>query len=184
MIYVITGQSSSGKDYIMKKMVADYNIQPIVSFTTRPKRDGETNKMEYEFVSREQFEYMIKKDLLIEYRTYETLVDNIPDTWYYGLGKELLPHDLDYVVILDIQGAKDFVKYYGTDECRVIYVHCDDNVRRERAETRGSFSEIEWSRRFKTDKVDFSYDKLEPIVDKFVDNTNANVDNIIKEIIR
>ena len=183
MIYVLCGASSSGKDYIMKYMVKNHNIKPIISYTTRPIRDGEIDGIEYHFVNKDKFITFIDNDLLIEYRTYDTLVDGIPDTWYYGLYKQQFSNDNNYVVILDIQGTNDFIKYYGKDKCKVIYVSCDDNVRKERAQLRGSFNLSEWNRRIKADRIDFSYDKLVDIVDKFVDNTNSNVEDIVGEIL-
>lgn len=183
MIYILIAPSLSGKDYIMKHMVEDCNINPIISYTTRPIRINETNGVEYKFISKEQFEYMIKNDLLIEYRTYNTLVNNVKDTWYYGLMKEIFSHELDYVVILDVNGANNFIKYYGANYCKVIYINCDKNVRRERASMRGDYDATEFRRRLKADEIDFAYDKLVTIVDKFVDNTNTNVDDLVKEII-
>ena len=183
MIYILVGKSSSGKDYIMKKMVAEYGIQPIISYTSRPMRDGETNGVEYHFVSREYFKHLIEYDLLIEYRSYATLVDNIPDIWYYGLKKDLFDDNKRYVVILDIQGAKDFIEYYGKDKCKVAYVHCDDDVRLQRAEIRGGFNLSEWRRRLDDDTNVFSQDKLADVVDVYVDNTDTDVNDIIGEII-
>lgn len=41
MIYILCGKSGSGKDYIMKKLIQYCGLSPIVSWTSRPMRDGE-----------------------------------------------------------------------------------------------------------------------------------------------
>ena len=51
-IYYIMGKSSTGKDTIFKNLLADkdLNLKTIVSYTTRPIRDGEQDGVEYYFV--------------------------------------------------------------------------------------------------------------------------------------
>lgn len=182
MITILVGKSSSGKDFALKQMVNNYGFMPIISYTSRPMRDGEVSGCEYYFTTTPEFINMIHEDRLIEYRTYNTLVDDIPETWYYGLAKQELDDNKEYVVILDVQGTIDFTKHYGKDKCKVVYVHCDDEVRKERAMTRGGFSLPEWNRRLKSDSVDFNRNKIFPIINKFVDNTNIDIDDLVKEI--
>lgn len=182
MITILLSPSGAGKDYTLKQMVNNYGFMPIISYTSRPMRDGEVSGCEYYFTTTPEFINMIHEDRLIEYRTYNTLVNDIPETWYYGLAKQELCEDKNYVVILDVQGTIDFVEYYGRDKCKVVYIHCDDDVRKERAMARGGYDSIEWHRRMRADSVDFAYNKLVPIVDKFVDNTNTNIDDLVKEI--
>ena len=184
MFVVLCGCSGCGKDRILKELVKNHYFVPIISYTSRPMRDGETNGVEYNFTSKENFINMINNDELIEYRSYNTLVNGIADTWYYGLKKD---EDIisncenvfdDYlnnllnnkVVILDLQGTKEFVKYYGKENCKVIYIYCDDDVRRERAMKRGSFDETEWNRRLADDKIKFSEENLKDIVDFRISN--------------
>ena len=155
-IYILTGESASGKDTLLKHMLAtDPFLESIVSFTTRPMRDGEVDGKDYRFVSKEQFEKGIENDDFIEYRSYETLVNGKSDVWYYGSGKCNLSAHKDYIVILDLEGAKTFVDYYGKENCFVINLRAGDDVRKKRAMRRGSFDETEWNRRLEDDKVKF-----------------------------
>ena len=77
------------------------NIYFSVSYTTRQPRVGEQDGVNYNFVSREEFERMIADDELLEYAEY---VDN-----YYGTSMKLIQEKLDagIDVLLDIevQGA-------------------------------------------------------------------------------
>lgn len=107
---------------------------------------------------------MIQNHQLIEYRAYHTLVDGISDIWFYGVVKEELNPYADFIVILDINGARNFMNYYGRENCRLIYVDADDEVRTQRAIERGSFNAIEWERRLKADESDFEIDNVTGLI--------------------
>ena len=182
-ILILNGKSSSGKDSILRKLVSDYDYLPIISVTSRPMRIGEKDGVDYLFETKENFLKLIKNDRLIEYRTYNTLLNGVSDCWYYGLMKHVLDDNKKYVVILDIQGTKDFISYYGKDKCEVIYVDCPSEIRKERAMKRGSFDLTEWERRSKCDEVDFSEDKRMGVVDRVVQNWDISLDDVVKEIV-
>ena len=103
--------------------------------------------------------------------------------WYYGLPKYVLDDNKKYVVILDIQGTKEFIPYYGKDKCEVIYIDCPSEIRKERAMKRGSFDLTEWERRSKCDEIDFSEDKRIDVVDREVQNWGISLDDVVKEIV-
>ena len=172
-LLIMLSKSSCGKDYVVNKLVSDYNFQPLISHTSRPRRPSEINHLSYHFVSTNEFLSMISNDEFIEYRTYNTLVDNVPDIWYYGLSKntiDKLNTSTNYVTIFDVQGAKDFIEYYGRENCYVCMINCDDNIREERAKLRGGFSQFEWDRRLASDLVIFSKDNTNGLIDYYIDN--------------
>ncbi|MBO7450752.1 MAG: guanylate kinase Gmk3 [Clostridiales bacterium] len=178
MFLILCGKSCSGKDSILKEIVK-MGYKPIVSVTSRPIREGETNGIEYEFVSRELFESFIKADRLIEYRTYNTLVNGVEDTWYYGLLKDNLDVSDDHVVILDLNGAKSFMDYYGRSRCFCVYVDAPDEIRTIRAMQRGSFDETEWNRRMAADTEDFA----QGLVDSTVNYKVLNTGDLMKTVV-
>lgn len=182
-ILILCGKSACGKDSIMKELIANYNYNSIVSWTSRPMRDGETNGVEYNFCNKQEFETMIKNNELIEYRSYNTKLNGKDDVWYYGIKKTELNQNLQYVVILDLNGAMSFVNHYGKDNCKVIYIHSTDNTRTERAMSRGSFDKTEWDRRMEADKNDFDFCKRSLVVNDVVINENKSLKEISKEII-
>lgn len=67
---VITGPSAVGKDAVADELIKWLPLKKIVTTTTRSMRPGEKRGLDYHFVSRERFEEMIKKDLLIEHTEY------------------------------------------------------------------------------------------------------------------
>ena len=101
-LIVLSGRSGVGKSTVIAELFAQRsNIYFSVSYTTRQPRVGEQDGVNYNFVSREEFERMIADDELLEYAEY---VDN-----YYGTSMKLIQEKLDagIDVLLDIevQGA-------------------------------------------------------------------------------
>ena len=86
----------------MKTLLEKYdNYALSISATTRQPRAGEENGREYFFVTKEQFQEMIREDQLIEYAQY---VDN-----YYGTPKAYVEKQMDagkdVILEIEIQGA-------------------------------------------------------------------------------
>lgn len=74
-IYYIMGKSSSGKDTIYKKLMDRMRgkLKTVTGYTTRPKREGETDGIEYFFVTDEKYREMCSQGIVIESRNYNTI---------------------------------------------------------------------------------------------------------------
>lgn len=180
MVLILCGKSGVGKDAILKQMV-ERGYTPIISITTRPIREGETDGVEYNFITRGEFEELMNNDSLVEYRKYDTLVGGVPDVWWYGIVKQELSKRGKYVVILDADGAKAFINYYGKENCYVEYITASDAIRTERAKQRGSFDEYEWERRVKADSFDFRDEVVSEISDVTIDNS-GDLEDCVDEV--
>jgi len=179
-IVVICGFSASGKDSITKYISDNLNYKMIISHTSRPIRPNESEGNPYYFIDREQFEEMIADNEFIEYRTYNTLVNNIPDIWYYGVHRnsvDLSKHS--YVVVLDIWGLTEFKKYYKNNIIS-FFINVDEPTRKQRCINRKDFDEVEWNRRYEDDKEKFTGEVISKEVDYIVDN--YDFDKCIREI--
>ncbi len=103
ILMVVSGFSGAGKGTVMKELLKRYpdSYALSVSATTRSPRTGETDGVEYFFVTTEEFEQMIAKDRLVEYAKY---VDN-----YYGTPRTYVEEQLeagkDVILEIEIQGA-------------------------------------------------------------------------------
>lgn len=102
-LVVVSGFSGAGKGTLMKALMAQYGDEYAlsVSATTRSPRPGETDGVDYFFVTKERFQQMITDNQLIEYAQY---VDN-----YYGTPKAYVQQQLELgknvILEIEIQGA-------------------------------------------------------------------------------
>ncbi len=102
-IVVLSAPSGTGKTTIALKLLEEMKtLKRIVTTTTRIKRPNEQDGIDYDFVSKETFERMIKNNEFIE---YANVYGN-----YYGTPiksvKKLTEQGLDALLVIDVQGAK------------------------------------------------------------------------------
>ncbi len=101
ILTVISGFSGAGKGTLVKALVCKHDYSISISATTRKPREGEIHGREYFFLTREEFESMIKNGELIEWAEY---VGN-----YYGTPKQYVKDQLaqgkDVILEIEIQGA-------------------------------------------------------------------------------
>ena len=71
----LMGKSSSGKDTIYKRLMADPGLalRPIVPYTTRPIRAGEQEGTEYFFTDEAEYRRLRAEGRIIEERSYSTV---------------------------------------------------------------------------------------------------------------
>ena len=108
-IICLVSPMGAGKDTILKEVIKEYNINPLISYTDRPIRKGETNGVEYNFVTEEEIYRMMHNGEFIETRVYNTEFGE----WVYGLAKnsiDLYSKD-NYIVILDFKGLISLREY-------------------------------------------------------------------------
>lgn len=184
MIYILFGKSASGKDTALNILVSEYGFERIISSTSRPMRENERPDIDYHFKSREEFEKLIANDKLIEYRTYDTTVNNIPDTWYYGVEKQEFDPDIDYIAVTDITGLQAFLSIYGSENIRTCYIEASDEIREERAKIRKSFDKAEWDRRLIDDNNKFTQEIIKSLTNNIVINENISEKELVKMILR
>ncbi len=107
LLIVLSGPSGAGKDAVLARMrELRCPITFITTSTTRPKRATETDKVDYCFVSKEEFQDLIQRNELLEWaRVYEN---------FYGVPKRDVRSSLsagkDVIVKVDVQGAATIKK--------------------------------------------------------------------------
>lgn len=179
------GKSSTGKDSFYKKLMKDPNLglKNIVMYTTRPIRAGETDGVEYHFVTEEELSHLQSQGKVIECRSYDT----IHGIWYYFTvdDRQIDLKEHDYIVIGTLESYLACRAYFGKEALKPVYIEVDDGVRLQRAldreRTQDSPKYQEMCRRYLADSDDFSEDKIEEaqIDRRFV---NDDFDRCLEEI--
>lgn len=151
-IILIAGKACAGKDTLVKKIMKELDLPMALSFTTRPKRTGEQQGVEYDFIDEKTFKNLWNNNKLAEFTSYKVANG---DTWYYGLTREELEKD-DYVLaIVNPDGVEQIKKIYK-DKAIVIYITADDKARIYRYIERDNSNNIaECCRRYLADEEDF-----------------------------
>mgnify|MGYP004567194999 FL=1 len=74
-IFYIMGKSASGKDRIYSRLAGDKNLnfKKLILYTTRPRRDGEEEGVQYYFADDKKLREFREKGKLIEARSYDTI---------------------------------------------------------------------------------------------------------------
>ena len=189
-IYYIIGKSSSGKDTIFKQLLAekDLNLKNIVSYTTRPIRNGEQDGVEYYFVNEKVIEAARNNKKLIELRSYNTC----HGIWkYFTLeDHQINLQNENYLMIGTLESFVHIRDYFGREAVLPVLIELDDGERLQRALERERAQEIpkyeEMCRRFLADSEDFSERKIvEAGIEKrfYNDNLDRCLDQI-KEYIK
>ncbi len=189
-IYYIIGKSSSGKDTIFKQLLAekDLNLKNIVSYTTRPIRNGEQDGVEYYFVNEKVIEEARNNKKLIELRSYNTC----HGIWkYFTLeDHQINLQNENYLMIGTLESFVHIRDYFGREAVLPVLIELDDGERLQRALERERAQEIpkyeEMCRRFLADSEDFSERKIvEAGIEKrfYNDNLDRCLDQI-KEYIK
>ncbi len=107
LLIVISGPSGVGKDTLIKRLLElDRNLRYSVSYTTRAPRPREVDGVNYHFVSRDEFERLIREGAFLEHATYD---GNLYGTPIAQLDK-VREAGHDVVLKIDVQGAEQVRK--------------------------------------------------------------------------
>ena len=70
-LVVVSAPSGTGKSTVLRRLMEfRKNLAFSVSATTRPPREGEKEGVDYFFLSREEFDRMVREDAFLEYADY------------------------------------------------------------------------------------------------------------------
>ena len=113
---VVSGPSGVGKGTICNKLIDELGAEYSVSYTTRSPREGEVDGVNYNFISRADFERKIREGDFIEYNLYNGN--------YYGTSRDFvidkLNKGIDVFTEIDVNGAKNIKRMFS--DALLIYI--------------------------------------------------------------
>jgi guanylate kinase len=167
---ILVGCSAAGKSSIEKELVAK-GYKNIVSYTSRPIREKETNHKDYHFITKEEFETKKKEGFFAENTIY--------NGWYYGIAKSDMKGDA--IVVVEPYGFRQIKKLSEKNKSILIsfFIDCPERTRLKRMVDRGD-NLMEVFRRIFSDQGVF-----QGICDEvtYIINNDRPIDQTVEEII-
>jgi guanylate kinase len=179
LLIVISGPSSVGKDTLIKRLLElDHDLVYSVSGTTRKPRPGELPDKNYTFLTREQFEELVKKGAFLEHATYN---GNL-----YGTFRDRVERarneGRDVVLKIDVQGAEQVREKVA--EGVFIFLappSIDELIKRQIKRNTESVEDMEARRQIATREMEYAsrYDHV--VVNDDIERAAREVLDIIRD---
>lgn len=175
MLIIISGPSGVGKDAILARMKElGRPLHYTVTVTTRPRREGEADGLDYHFISQAKFQQMVENNELLEWaQVYGNL---------YGVPKQevqqALANGLDVIVKVDVQGAAT-IKSLLPNALFIFVAPPSMEKLEERLKQRKSESAAELRLRIETAHQEM---KSLPLFDYIVVNQQGQIDMVVAQI--
>lgn len=174
------GKAGSGKDTLLKALLEEPAIAkiavPIISCTTRPRRENEQDGINYHFITIEQFTEQVLTGKMLEATCF--------NNWHYGTSFDNLNPDKVNIGVFNPEGV-EMLRDNSDIEVKVICMEANDKDRLLRQLNREKDPDVqEIIRRFSADEVDFREEEIEYIQPEcFVTNNDgANIHKIANAI--
>lgn len=176
-LFVVSAPSGTGKTTVVERLVA---IVPDLalsrSYTSRAARGGETDGVDYNFITRGRFEQMIAADAFLE---WADVFGNLYGTCAADARREL-DTGRDLVLVIDVQGARQ-VRVRCADTVGIFVLPPSFDVLERRLRGRSKDSEAAMQRRLATARaevaafVEYDYVVVNDELDACVDRLRAIV---------
>ena len=178
IVYIISAPSGSGKSTLVNKLLKSVgDLDFSISYTTRAARGREENGKQYYFVSRSEFEKMIRDGEFLE---HAEVFGN-----YYGTARRFLreagqkSHDL--LLDIDVQGAAQ-IQQKLTDATSIFILPPNRKTLEERLRKRGEDSEEVIQRRLVMAKREIqNYSRYHYIlINNLLEESSENLQAIVQ----
>ena len=124
------------------------NFDTVVSYTTRPMRDGETDGKEHYFIDKDTSKKIISNETICAI--------TIIGEYTYFVTKDEITNRKKNLYVIDPQGLYFLLENYGNlRNYVVIYVKSLDSTREERAKQRAGYNERVYKDRVNAEKYQF-----------------------------
>ena len=166
---VCVGASASGKTELAKNLYHHYGYKKCVTTTTREKRIGEKDDIDYHFLTKEQFETLMKHEGFFEVSIYNQT--------YYGIQKKDVSKE--GIIIVDPNGANTLINQLENDVF-VVYVKASEEIRRQRMHHRLDDPKL-IEKRIENDRFVFKEENISRI-DMVLNNDQEHIEALAKKV--
>jgi guanylate kinase len=177
LLFIVSAPSGTGKTTLVERLVECVpRLRMSRSYTSRPARPGETDGVDYNFVTRDRFEEMIAAGDFLE---WADVFGNLYGTCASDTRRMLAGGD-DVVLVIDVQGARQ-VRRKGIAATMVFVMPPSFAVLEQRLRGRSKDAEAAVQRRLQVarDEVasysDYDYVVINDELDGSVDQLRAIV---------
>jgi guanylate kinase len=149
-LFIVSAPSGTGKTTVVERLVQCLpGLRMSRSYTSRPARIGEQDGVDYNFITRQQFEMMVREGRFLE---WADVFGN-----YYGTAaadtEALLARGEDVVLVIDVQGARQ-VRSRGIETIGIFVLPPSAAVLEQRLRGRSKDSEEQVRRRLEVASVE------------------------------
>jgi guanylate kinase len=136
-VFVIAAPSGTGKTTLCRRILArDDHLRLSISHTTRPRRTGEEDGVDYHFVNDKEFRELVEQGAFLEHAEYG---GNAYGTSWAAIEGPLEAGD-DVVLEIEVQGAAQ-VKERRPDACLIFLLPPTLDILEQRLRGRGTDSD-------------------------------------------
>ncbi|HEX7560849.1 MAG TPA: guanylate kinase [Candidatus Humimicrobiaceae bacterium] len=152
-LIIVSGPSGVGKSSLTDDALKDLEgFERSVSVTTRPRRKNEVDGYKYNFISKEDFDNLIKKDKLLEWAKYCDFQYGTP----LDFVEEKLKQGKNVILEIEVQGAMQ-VKKKIKDAYLIFIVTSNISDLKKRLKNRDTESEDNIEKRLKAAGQELKY---------------------------
>ncbi len=152
-LFIVSAPSGAGKTSLLKALVeTEEHVRVSVSHTTRPRRPGETDAVDYHFVDKDAFNKMVESGAFLE---HAEVFGNFYGTSEAGIRGQLEQGD-DVILEIDWQGAQQ-VRARFPETVSIFILPPTPEALRQRLGSRGQDSDEVIQRRLSEAREEMSH---------------------------
>ncbi len=183
-IIIISAPSGCGKSTIINAILAkgELDLMFSISATNRPPRQGETDGVNYYFLSDDEFRGAIERDEFVEY-------EEVYPGRYYGTLKREISRIVDeghnVILDIDVKGGVNVKKLYGPEALSIFILPPSVEALRDRLESRGTET-AEWiEKRVERAELEIGYSGRfdRSVINDDLSKAVAEVETLMKDFI-
>lgn len=184
-LFIIMGESSSGKDTVAHICQNKFDMRPVISYATRPKRPNEKEGREHYFIDDAKMAELKSRDDMVAYTYIKNPNSDAKGYEYCAMLENVQNADM---YVLDPLGYDDMMRRYGDYfETIRLLITAPYEVRRQRAIERGIKDIKEFEERYENEREQFEDALVNQKYDYLIDNSNITKNELeekVKDILR